>query len=287
VVRAPSIEGPLSFADARNGWAANGYVTHDGGAHWSRIPTPWPIVDVSVAGGRVWASSDGCSDHGHGHRCGRSLLVGSTAGGVLRPVPSQPVNSTLPTAGPSIVAGGPRTAYVGVQRLNPLFVTRDGGRSWQTLAAPCPRGLQTEMPVADSPTSLWRMCLQDVVTPGGVLERSTDGGRHWRTVARHVPITSVEPVSSRIAWGSDSQGAVSRSTDGGRTWQRVLSARVGISNEGTSFASFGADTAAVVTTVIRHGLQDPNPRTRTNLAVYRTRDGGRTWRRSVVALPAR
>jgi photosystem II stability/assembly factor-like uncharacterized protein len=64
------------------------------------------------------------------------------------------------------------------------------------------------------------------VVAGGVVQVTTDAGRHWRSVAAHglpaarCSVSSVSAASATAAWVV-AGGVLYRTGDGGRTWQRV------------------------------------------------------------------
>jgi photosystem II stability/assembly factor-like uncharacterized protein len=304
VVSGPALVA-VQFSGTRDGWGIglryrhsgatteSLYVSHTGAETWSAvsIPTGFSIASVSVAAGTVWATviRTGCPGR-TGAGCAAIVLRGPAAGGSLSPATTQP---PLAHSGPQIFAADADTAYIdadvfpgNVRHL----VTRDGGRTWQTLPAYCSQAGADTTLTLDGPRSLWRFC-----TKGGstsVLGRSTDGGVHWRTFRLPGHDRGAAPyrfaaVSSQVAWLMSDHGDVTRTTDGGRTWQQVWSRAIsqhtlvkGIPETLTAVNSQSAYIAVVIPP--KGGLT-----TGTYIASYQTHNGGQSWRTTLVPLPQR
>ena len=96
----------------------------------------------------------------------------------------------------------------------------------------------------------------------GLIQRSTDSGRTWVTQASgiQVALTAASAPSATVCWVVGHSGVVLRSTDG-TTWRRVPFPDQRDLHQVTAS---DANTAAVTTADGR---------------VFRTTDGGATWRR--------
>lgn len=288
VEKRPFLLFDAAFSGPNDGWAEgseNGsgppganrvLVTHDGGRSWARASGVGPsaVGSVSVADGEVWAVGNGCAGP-----CRVTVARASASASVLRPTPSEPVSGD---ADALVHAAGARTAYleayVVATRRKLYFVTRDGGRSWQPVAPGCRQNAVDRSLAADGPDSLWNYC--PTAGDSVVLGRSTDGGRHWRRyrIAGFGGIADLIAPTSRVAWAITDHGYVTRTSDGGPTWRVVWKG-----SRSARLLVQGPQTAEVTVTTTRGHVQDHAGYT--NLVVYRTADGGRSWQPSVVRLP--
>jgi hypothetical protein len=283
----------LSFADATNGWANGGWVTHDGGLSWrkARAATSGTVDRVAVAGGTVWALADGCSGTG----CWTVVLSGAATGSDLTPVPSQPASVLSPG---SVLAVGEGAAFVDGYgpRGEVAFGTSDGGRSWRALPPHCPAGtFKAPLLAADSPSSLWAFCQEgtSVTTPTGtvvkarpagqeLLARSTDGGATWTTTPVSVSAGQLAPVNQQVAWLWPGLDTLWRTGDGGGSWSTVWSTNTvplpapGDAQPGAFSAESPSEAEIAVAVSSSVG---------TYVVVDQTLDGGASWQAATVSLP--
>ena len=265
------------------------WVTHTGGRtwRWARLPGRSSLYTypVTIAGGEVWALAGPCRPG-----CGHMVVHGPASGEALTATATPP-NPDQPNV--AVIAAGRQTAYVEAGPAPPLnvtsgaagshlYVTRDGGHSWRLTNLPCSTQLPTTELAADGPSSLWEQC----ATPshGFLVARSTDGGQHW--TAHPVPgaggLAELRPVGNDTAWATIGAGprTVLRTTDGGVSWRVVLH-----TSASATLLPMRPRSAAV-DEILVHPLTGHRPAA-SNLVVVRTADGGRSWQRTVVALPAR
>jgi photosystem II stability/assembly factor-like uncharacterized protein len=216
----------IDFATPMDGWVggADGIeATSDGGKTWApQLATAAPVEQLSFAddddgwaltADELFSTSDG------GHRWS---AVPETAFGAFSSV--QLVSARF-GVGVACEQSGTRAV-----------ATDDGGRTWVVLGVPDPDDLDCGYSASAAPEPGDGLCFG---TPQvgwaalsrygrkGVLERSTDGGRHWG------PVASSEPGPSELAcqgteqaWlGLDweinmsSAGDLAATADGGRTWR--------------------------------------------------------------------
>ncbi len=124
-----------------------------------------------------------------------------------------------------------------------LLGTTDGGRCWQRLGEPAAGSLRSVHFV--SPVQGWGVAAGSTGTfpaqgnvpvapqTGGVLVRTSDGGRHWVEVpGAPVAAQSVCFVDGHLGW-LGAAGRVYRSTDAGAHWSEVLDAMAGSVASGT------------------------------------------------------
>lgn len=218
------------------------------------------------------------------------VLRGSAAGSSLSPVASRPVAGT---DFPLLAAGGDAgTAYIdvarGINRVQHL-VTRDEGRTWQTLPTFCPYEGADRTLTVDSAGSLWRFCW----TGRGpvLLGRSSDGGRTYRSYRVPAPGTRGGPsrfqaVSGQVAWEMTDHGDVIRITKGGAqsavVWHQSFSQVTTVNGIPEGLTVRDTDTAYVTVVV------GPDRRAHTTgsyIVIYVTHDGGRIWTTQEVLPP--
>ncbi len=246
----------LSFIDAKHGWmepvSPNGpggelLRTSDGGRTWSRV------VDVLLPRG----------DHDPGLRClGPIRFVSSSTGWMGR-----------------CFDGG-------------LFATRDGGHRWTSTTIRIPRRshLRFDVPWFDSSAGVVAATLgSGLPTEGGTSEAvafsvSNDGGRTWSVRStRRTASCPLEPfftgwwpaavADAQVWWlvTGRNRPTVQVTADAGQHW-RTTPAR-GLPSQPCSILRVSAASANAAWVVARVGHGS---------ALFRTSDGGRTWRPTVL-----
>jgi photosystem II stability/assembly factor-like uncharacterized protein len=185
----------LCFASPTRGWVARGgtvWRTRDGGGRWTPsrlLPTRqgFPFPQLGCRGSDVWAIfHQGAAAGTEGYRVLRSLDGGSTWRAVL----ATPAQSRLPSisnySGPLSVLGGGRAVLVG--RCDPcgrqptvtIVRTADGGG---TFSRNTPLGgfFPYDVSFVDARHG-WLLTGSHARI--GLVWRTSDGGRTWRTVLR-------------------------------------------------------------------------------------------------------
>jgi photosystem II stability/assembly factor-like uncharacterized protein len=228
----------LLFVSPRDGWAYGPglYVTHDGGASWTDLNRGLPISALTVAGSTLWAiERQQCNQPMIA--CSWTFIVSRDGAVTWQPAPSQPdvrgpglslhwtsqhhgwllsfgqgnTSRTVPSGGSTSVDAQ-------------LYVTDDGGVSWEPLPTPCRDhgGYSVQLAVVGK-EFLWMHCSPrlDARTIQGSVTTSTDGGRTWGPlhVASSGPLSA---PSDRDAFIQSRYGFVQRTRDGGRTWNLVV-----------------------------------------------------------------
>lgn len=140
--------------------------------------------------------------------------------------------------------------------------------------------------------------LRSNVIPGKGVYKSIDGGRNWQHVglekSAHIGAVEMDPRSNNTVWvaaignafAPNEERGVYKTTDGGQSWKRVLhiSDRVGFSDlallPGNPDVVFATAWRAERKpwTIISGGEQDEG-------GLYKSVDGGETWRRIEAGLP--
>ena len=142
---------------------------------------------------------------------------------------------------------------------------------------------------------------------GNVLFRTTNGGRNWEVVspdlsretpavpdsigiyralemakqARRGVIYTVAPARKavNVIWAGTDDGLVHRTADGGRTWANVTPPALTAWSKVSLIDASPFDDLTAYAAVNRFRLDDLKPH------VYRTHDGGKTWKEIVNGLP--
>jgi photosystem II stability/assembly factor-like uncharacterized protein len=221
------------------------------------------------------------------------MLTACTPEAIVRPTPTPP--PTLP-AGRALTLSAiqrvsPRVGYIAAYDGTglPLAKTSDGGTTWQRLAVPADH--LTSLRFIDEQVG-WaggfvnrdvaQIACQQAAPAGaqpckGVVLRTEDGGRTWKTVIAiptnaiiGEPIRQIEAVDAQRAWVLTLDEApcqlpcsyLQRTTDGGKTWTTLLHGEIGA----IRFASATRGWAALNNTPSRGTVE-----------VRETSDGGTTW----------
>lgn len=221
----------------QNGWIFGPgiFQTHDGGRSWHRTVDA-TIDSIEPYADTVWAIQ-GCN----AAPCTPRLLVSQPDSdtwqmAVPQPAfgveaPGQPgMPGTVLERAPGGVAFVSTASQDGQQA---LYVSRDIGRSWQSLSAPC-TGIVSVRSVDGQ--QVWALCSVPCCTQNYVkgLYVSSDGGQNWRrqaatdpTPAGSIPFRgSAEALAvtspSVGLFGGFGEAGIWRSTDVGITWRPVF-----------------------------------------------------------------
>lgn len=203
-------------------------------------------------------------------------------------------------AGWSTVTAGvpqePDTFYFGAAG-GGVWKTTDAGRTWAPIFDDGPASIGALAVAPSDPKTIFVGTGQvtsryDIAAGEGVF-RSKDGGTTWAPVGlastRHIGAIRIDPRDANVvlvaalghAFGPNPERGVFRSENGGKTWQRTL-----FVGENTGAVDLAADPAAPDTVFasvwqirFRPWLSYFSPATGEESGVYRSTDGGRTWKR--------
>jgi photosystem II stability/assembly factor-like uncharacterized protein len=142
---------------------------------------------------------------------------------------------------------------------NVLFKTADGGKSWQTISPDLSR------PHSGIPASLGDLAAKD---PRAAKERGV--------------IYAVGPSFKDVntIWAGTDDGLIWVTHDGGKNWKNVTPPALTPWSKVTQIVTSHFDDESAYASVSRFRLDDLHP------YIYRTHDGGRTWKLITEGLPA-
>ena len=205
------------------------------------------------------------------------------------------------TVGASGVPGMPNVFYIGVNN-GGVWKTDDYGRTWNPVFDDQPTGSIGTLAVAPSdPSTLYVGSGEGLQRPdlstGDGLYRSTDAGRTWK----HLGLDDGEQIVSIIVdprdagrlfvavlghpYGPNGVRGVFRSTDGGATFQKVLYTDENTGAAGLSFDPADARTVYASLWSARQAPWENGQWEGPGSGMYKSTDGGSTWRRLGEGLP--
>ena len=141
---------------------------------------------------------------------------------------------------------------------NVLFVTHDGGNSWQIVSP----DLTREDPGV--PASLGQFVSADPAK-----------GKHRGVIYSIAP----SPKDANLIWIGTDDGLIQVTRDGGKNWHNVTPPELTPWSKLAQMDASHFDTATAYAAVNRFRLDDLHP------YIYRTHDGGKTWQKTVNGLP--
>src|SRR5574341_2206346 len=207
------------------------------------------------------------------------------------------------TVGATGVPGQPNVFYIGVNN-GGVWKTTDYGRVWTPIFDAQPTGSIGAIAVAPSdPNVIYVGSGEGLQRPdlsvGDGIYKSTDGGRTWRHLpgelgaGQQIPALLVDPRDpNRVfaavlghPYGANSERGIYRTTDGGETWQKVLYKD---ENTGGMDLAFDPANPQIVFADLWSARQAPWEAgwvLAANNGLYKSSDGGTTWREITQGLP--
>ena len=152
----------------------------------------------------------------------------------------------------------PANPHVLLLGSNVLFETSDGGMTWQIISPDLTR------PDPGSPASL------------GVFVKSDPAqGRHRGVIYSIAP----SPKDVKLIWIGTDDGQIQVTRDGGKSWTNVTPSELTPWSKLAQMDASHFDSGTAYAAVNRFRLDDLHPH------IYRTHDGGRSWRHIVQGIP--
>ncbi|MCB9509700.1 MAG: glycoside hydrolase [Deferribacteres bacterium] len=195
----------------------------------------------------------------------------------------------------------PNVFFVGVNN-GGVWKTDDYGRTWRPIFDDAPTGSVGDIAVSPShPNVLYVGSGEGLHRPdlavGDGIFKSSDGGETWT----HVGLADVQQVGRLIVhpdnpdivfvaglghpYGPNEQRGVFRSTDGGKSWQKVLYIDQNTGAIQVEFDPSNPDILFADMWEHREGPWENGNFSGKNTGLYKSTDGGDTWRQLTKGLP--
>jgi photosystem II stability/assembly factor-like uncharacterized protein len=205
------------------------------------------------------------------------------------------------TVGATGVPGQPNVFYIGVNN-GGVWKTTDFGHTWKPIFDDQPTGSIGALAVAPSnPEIIYVGSGEGLQRPdlstGDGMYKSTDGGKTWRHVglrdAQQIAAILVDPKDPNLVYvaalghpyGANDERGVFRSKDGGETWQKILYKDA---DTGAIALAFDPSNSKVVYADLwsaRQGPWENGAWQGPGSGLYKTTDGGNSWRQLTKGLP--
>jgi photosystem II stability/assembly factor-like uncharacterized protein len=229
---------------------------------WSRMGTldfrNWePTCLAGESNTAVPDPEDGNLLYGSGdQRCNQALNLPAPAGGDLpAPDPADPNRRTWTL--PQVFSLADKALYYSNQF---VFRTRDRGKTWVKISPDLAR-LHPEVPKTLDP-----------VTAKDIDQPMTDRFGVVYTI-------SPSPLDAKTIWVGTDDGLIHVSRDDGASWQDVTPPAMTAWSKVSQIEAGHFDVQTAYASVDRHRLADDRP------YIYRTHDGGKTWKNVVDGIP--
>jgi photosystem II stability/assembly factor-like uncharacterized protein len=195
----------------------------------------------------------------------------------------------------------PNVFFVGVNN-GGVWKTGDYGRTWRPVFDRAPSGSVGDLAVSPShPDVLYVGSGEGLHRPdlgvGDGIFKSTDGGETWQ----HVGLPDVQQVGRLVVhptrpdvvfvagmghpYGPNEERGVFRTRDGGRTWTRVLYVDHNTGANQVEIDAADPDTLYAALWEHREGPWENASFSGPNSGLYKSTDGGTTWRKLAGGLP--
>src|ERR1044071_393733 len=205
------------------------------------------------------------------------------------------------TVGATGVPGQPNVFYIGVNN-GGVWKTTDYGHTWKPIFDDQPTGSIGALAGAPSrPDTIYAGSGEGLQRPdlstGDGIYKSTDGGKTWQHLglrdAQQIGAILVDPHDPNLVYvaalghpyGPNEERGVFRSTDGGESWQKVLYKDI---DTGAIALAFDPSNSRVIYADLwsaRQGPWENGAWQGPGSGLYKTTDGGNTWKQLTKGLP--
>ena len=199
------------------------------------------------------------------------------------------------------VADQPNVLYAGVVN-GGVWKTNDYGRTWQPIFDDQPTGSIGAIAIAPSdPNIIYVGSGEGLQRPdlsvGDGIYKSTDAGRTWTHLGlrngQQIPQIAVDPRDpNRLyvavlghPYGPNEERGIFRSTDGGRTFEKVLYKDENTGGSDVEIDPAHPDTIYAALWEARQGPWENGAWSGTTGGIFKSTDGGSTWRHLTKGLP--
>src|SRR5205814_740501 len=200
------------------------------------------------------------------------------------------------------VPGQPNVFYIGVND-GGVWKTTDYGRVWTPIFDDQPTGSIGDIAVAPSnPNIIYVGSGEGLPRPdlstGDGIYKSTDAGKTWTHLglrdAQQIPKIAIDPKNANrlfVAalghpYGPNEERGIFRSTDGGRTFQKVLYKDENTGGKDVDIDPSNSDIVYATLWEQRQGPWENGAWAGTNGGIFKSTDGGNTWKQLKQGLPA-
>src|SRR5215204_2204813 len=205
------------------------------------------------------------------------------------------------TVGATGVPGQPNVFYVGVNN-GGVWKTTDYGHVWKPIFDDQPTGSIGALAIAPSnPNIIYVGSGEGLQRPdlstGDGIYKSIDAGKTWRHLglrnAEQIGAVVVDPRDPNLVYvaalghpyGANEERGVFRSTDGGDTWQKILYKDIDTGAIGLVMDPSDSKALYAVMWSARQGPWENGAWQGRGSGLYKTDDGGKTWRQLTKGLP--
>ena len=200
------------------------------------------------------------------------------------------------------VPSQPGVFYIGVNN-GGVWKTTDYGRVWMPIFDDQPTGSIGAIAVAPSdPNIIYVGCGEGLQRPdlatGDGIYKSTDAGRTWQHLGlrdgQQIPMIAIDPRNpNRLyvavlghPYGPNAERGIFRSTDGGRTFEKVLYRDENTGGIDVVVDASNPQTVYAALWEARQGPWENGVFRGPGSGVFKSTDGGTTWRQLTNGLPA-